>query len=137
MINISGKGKGKQNNHPKAKALGRKGVILPVHKPKQIAVSKSGQISSKAPSLPAIVRGCPCGNLTDKTYFVLFSTGQSYCSECWAKRAPDEKLGFAQSIEQMKKLGALQYKNWHSSADKVNNAPGAKAVNKGGKAKGK
>lgn len=106
-------GKGGKST-PKAKALHKKGPGG--MNPKQIAVPKSGSMTSKAAPPKPLARGCPCGSLTDKTYFVLFSTGQSYCSVCWQKL--EKPLGFVQSLEQMKRIGAVLYANWHSTQDK-------------------
>jgi len=110
-----------QRHMPKVKAQGgyRKGgpggpgippsgVPATMMNPKTVAVPKTSAMSSKA-SARMLTRGCPCGNLTDKTYYVLFSTGQSYCSECWGKM--EKPMGFAQSLEQMKRLGALCFAN--------------------------
>lgn len=85
------------------------GVPATMMNPKTVAVPKTSAMSSKA-SARVLTRGCPCGNLTDKTYYVLFSSGQSYCSECWGKM--EKPMGFAQSLEQMKRLGALCFANW-------------------------
>jgi len=75
----------------------------------QNSVPKSGSptvMGSKAPSKVQVYpRSCLCGNLTDSTYYVMFTTGQSYCSGCWEKL--DKPMGFVQSLEQMKRLGAL------------------------------
>jgi len=111
-------GKGGKST-PKAKALHKKGPGG--MNPKQIAVPKSGSMTSKSAPPKPLARGCPCGSLTAKTYFVLFSTGQSYCSECWQKL--EKPLGFVQSLEQMKRLGAVLYTNWHSASDKSMGTP--------------
>lgn len=77
--------------------------------PKQTSVPKTGStiMSSKAPppKVQIYPRSCLCGNLTDTTYYVMFMTGQSYCTACWEKL--DKPMGFVQSLEQMKRLGAL------------------------------
>jgi len=104
-----------QRHMPKVKSSGgyRKGGpgmpgVPNMMNPKTVAVPKTSAMSSKA-SARVLSRGCPCGNLTDKTYYVMFATSQSYCSDCWGKM--EKPMGFAQSLEQMKRLGALCFAN--------------------------
>lgn len=95
-----------------SKGYGKGGPGMPgmpnMMNPKTVAVPKTSAMSSKA-SARVLCRGCPCGNLADKTYYVMFATSQSYCSDCWGKL--EKPMGFAQSLEQMKRLGALCYAN--------------------------
>jgi len=97
------------NSIGKTGKMGNAGRFAPLRQTSKVgSVPKIGKaiINSKAPTpMKFYPKSCVCGNLTDTTYYVQFMSNQSYCSKCWEKL--EEPMGFMQSLEQMKRLGAL------------------------------